>query len=122
MIKQIQSFFASSLLAISSSVISVTLPLLIAMPSVVLFSQSAEAKTVVPFILRKALGCSITCEAIVVSQKTGNIYKVEYYDRIGAADGTEVAIEMDNYGDTWYKIINPINGKSSNIRSFQKIN
>lgn len=121
MIKPIQSFFASSLLVIYSSVISVTLPLLMAMPSVVLFSQSAEAKTV-PFILRKALACSITCEAIVVSQKTGNIYKVEYYDRIGSADGTEVAIEMDNYSDTWYKIINLINGKSSNIRSFQKIN
>lgn len=51
------------------------------MPSVILFSQSAEAKTV-PFVLRKALGCSITWEAIVVSQKTGNIDKVEYYDRM----------------------------------------
>ena len=121
MIKPIQSLLASSLLAISSSFIPITLPLLITIPSVILFSQSAEAKTV-PFILRKALGCNITCEAIVVSQNTGNIYKVEYYDRIGANEGTEIAIEMDTYGDTWYKIINPVNGNSSNIRSFQRIN
>ncbi len=121
MIKQFKGVFVSSAFTICSNILPMSLPLLIAVPAVTLFSQVAEAKTV-PFILRKALGCNSMCEAIVVSQKTGNIYKVEYYDRIGANEGTEIVIEMDDYGDKWYKIINPVNGNSSSVYSVQRIN
>ncbi|NES03155.1 MAG: hypothetical protein F6K22_10000 [Okeania sp. SIO2F4] len=122
MIKQIKSFVASSLLTLSSSVLPVALPLLIAVPTVTMFAQPAKANKTEPFILRKGLGCGSTCEVIVVSQNTGKVYKIEYFGRIGAADGTEVMIEMNNYGDNWYKVINPVNGKSSNIYSVQIIN
>ncbi|MGB3509276.1 MAG: hypothetical protein WBA93_08545 [Microcoleaceae cyanobacterium] len=122
MIKQIKSFVASSLLTLSSTVLPVALPLLIAVPTVTMFAQPAEANKTLPFILRKGLGCGSMCEAIVVSQNTAKVYKVEYYNRIGAAEGTEIMIEMNNYGDSWYKVINPVNGKSSNIYSVQIIN
>lgn len=120
MLKQLQTVFVSAALTVYSGFLPLTLPLLVAVPAVTLFSQTAEAKTV-PFILRKALGCGTMCEVLVVSQATGYIYKVEYYDRIGANEGTEVIIEMNDYGDTWYKIINPVNGNSSSIYSVQKV-
>ncbi|MDJ0553106.1 MAG: hypothetical protein QNJ68_01410 [Microcoleaceae cyanobacterium MO_207.B10] len=123
MIKLIKSFVASSLLTLSSSVLPVALPLLIAVPTVTMFAPPAKANKTEPFILRKALGCSgNTCEVIVVSQNTAKVYKIEYFGRIGAAEGTEIMIEMNNYGDRWYEVINPVNGKSSNIYSVQIIN
>ncbi|NEQ37373.1 MAG: hypothetical protein F6K40_14300 [Okeania sp. SIO3I5] len=74
------------------------------------------ANQTVPFVFRRGLGGSSICEAVVVSQKTGKVYKIKYYRRIGVGEGTEVMIEMDNSGRYWYKIINPINGNSYHVR------
>lgn len=87
--------------------------------TLMLFVNTAYAETY-PFILRKGLGCSIMCEAIFVSQGSGKVYKIEYYDRIEAEEGTEVLIEFDS-SDNFQTVINPRNGKRSNISKVERI-
>jgi len=116
MIKQIKPFVASSLLALSSSILPVVLPSLVAVSTVTLFAESAQARIVtVPLILRKVFSCNYNnfCEVMVVSQDTGKIYKMEYHGRIGANESNEIMIEINDITNKWLKVINPVNGKSS---------
>ena len=50
---------------------------------------------------------------MVVSQDTGKIDKMEYHGRVGANEGNEIMIEINNITNKWLKVINPVNGKSS---------
>lgn len=134
MIKEIKYFIASSLLAFSFGSSSAVLSLLFMAPTNNVLAQPATTNKTVPFVLRKFLGCKRFCEAIVVNQNTGKIYKLLYYNTIKTPQSTEVMIEMGNYaynwstykwyrrnGENWYRIINPRTGRWSLIYSVQVI-
>jgi len=72
------------------------------------------------FIVVQTFGQEYSCYKIMVLSKNRNRYLVWYYYPIQAVNNQEVLITISNY-NSWERINNPKNGKSSCIKRVNKI-
>lgn len=117
--KKILSYSATIASAIA---VQLTIPTIV-ISSLPLISQPAFADTV-SFTFLQAFNKDGSFHKIMVRSRNGNRYFVWYYDSLCRGNncptqGSEVLIEID--GNSWEKISNPQNGRSSNIWKVNRV-
>ena len=117
--KKILSYSAT---IVSTIVVNLAIPTIV-LSSLPLISQPALADTV-SFTFLQAFSKDGSTYKVMVRSRNGNRYFVWYFDSLCQGNncpsqGSEVLIEIN--GNSWRKISNPQNGRSSNIWKVNKV-